>query len=126
MEVGLTDICVMASDPAPNLTLEMAQEMFETIESELDLAVLYTNVENKFWWLEDDIYDYEEGSKEYIELRGTLDSLWTLLQLLKERIFDILRSEGIVVADKGQVKMVEPFMIRNGFKNANGWWINNI
>ena len=42
---------------------------------------------------------------------------------IKAEVFAILRTEGISIPDTGQIEVLTPFMKRNGFRDANGWWI---
>ena len=43
----------------------------------------------------------------------------------EERIFVILRSEGIEIPKTGRIKILEPFMKTNGYRDGNGWWIKD-
>lgn len=116
-------IVVMGSDPSPNLTIEAATALLETVECENDLARLFAAVENKAWWIEDSIYDYEEGTAEYYAAEETVDAWFSLSDSIKEIIFDILRAEGIRIPQTRQIEVLEPFMKRNGFYDGAGWWI---
>lgn len=117
------DIIVMCGEPSPGLTIEKANELFSKIETEKDIADLYAEVENKAWWIEDEQYDYDVGTDEYKVAREKTRMWFSLSDKLKEMIFVILKSEGIVIPDKGQIAVLEPFMKRNGYKNGSGWWI---
>ena len=117
------DIIVMCGEPSPNLTIEKANELFERIETEKDIADLYAEVENKAWWIEDEQYDYDVDTNEYKVAREKTRMWFLLADKLKDMIFNILKSEGISILDKGQNTVLEPFMKRNGYKNGSGWWI---
>lgn len=117
------DIIVMCGEPSPGLTIEKANELFSKIETEKDIADLYAEVENKAWWIEDEQYYYDVGTDEYKVAREKTRMWFSLSDKLKEMIFVILKSEGIVIPDKGQIAVLEPFMKRNGYKNGGGWWI---
>ena len=41
----------------------------------------------------------------------------------KEKIFEILISEGVDIPETGQMRVLEPFMARFGYIDDNGWWI---
>ena len=43
----------------------------------------------------------------------------------QEIIFAILRGEGVEIPKTGRIKILKPFMKRNGYINASGWWIKN-
>lgn len=116
---------VMCSEPAPDLSAEMAAEAIEKIETEQELADLFAVVDNKAWWVEDNVYDYEEGTVEYKQAVEVTDEWFALSDILRDRIFAILRAEGIVIPETGQIYVLEPFMKRNGYRNGQGWWVKN-
>lgn len=114
---------IMGFEPYPNLTIEMAEEMYLSSGKEKELANIFAIVENKAWWIEDMEYDYEEGTEEYIEAKQNTDCWFALADRIKEDIFEILCIEGIIIPRHGQIVALEPFMKRNGYVNGNGWWI---
>ena len=59
------DAFFMCQEPSPDLTIEKANEIFDKIETEKDIADLFAIVDNKAWWIEDEEYDFEEGTEEY-------------------------------------------------------------
>ena len=117
------DTFVMCGEPSPNLTIDKANQIFNEIETEKDIADLFAIVENKAWWIEDEVYDFEEGTDEYKKAVEKTDIWFALSDKLRKMIFDILKSEGAEIPDKGQIVVLEPFMKRNGFINGSGWWI---
>ena len=117
------DTFVMCGEPSPNLTIEKAYQIFNEIKTEKDIANLFAVVENKAWWIEDEIYDFEEGTEEHRKAVERTDMWFSLADKLKEMIFDILKSENIEIPDKGQIVVLEIFMKRNGFRDGQGWWI---
>lgn len=117
------DTFVMCGEPSPDLTIEKASEMFDEIETERELATLFAVVENKAWWIEDEEYDFNEGTEEYKKAVERTNMWFSLTDKLRDEIFKILKSEGIKIPDKGQIVVLEPFMKRNGFKDGQGWWI---
>ena len=116
---------VMCSEPSPDLTVEMVEEAIDKIETELDLAALFATVENKAWWIEDDEYDYNEGILEYKQAKEKIDLWFGLADILRNKIFDILRAEGIEIPKTKQITVLDPFMKRNGYKDSQGWWIKD-
>ena len=34
----------------------------------------------------------------------------------------ILKDEGVAIPEKGRIRVLIPFMERNGFSDGNGWW----
>ena len=61
------DVIVMGSDPLPEWTPYQVEIWYEQHPGEKGLATAFAVTSNKFWWVEDDIYDYVEGTSEYQE-----------------------------------------------------------
>lgn len=114
---------VMALEPYPDISLSDIQNRIELIECEKDLAILFAIAENKAWWVEDEIYDYEEGSDDYRKACEITDAWFELADKLKVLIFEILKLEGVSIPKTGQIEVLTPFMERNGFEDRNGWWV---
>ena len=125
MKDNLNGIVIMASEPIPNKTPTDVRGYFAERKSERDLADAFAIASNKFWWVEDNVYDYEEGTPEYIAARAITDEWGALMDEYEERIFMILRNEGVEIPETGRIKVLEPFMKRNGYRDGNGWWIKN-
>ncbi len=114
---------VAFGEPSPNLTAEMVEKAMAEIKTETELANLFAVVDNKAWWIEDEEYDFEEGTEEHKLAKAKADLWFDLSGKLLDKIFDILRAEGVEIPAKGYIVALEPFMKRNGFRNGNGWWI---
>ena len=125
MKDNLNGIVIMASELIPNKTPTDVRGYFAERKSERDLADAFAITSNKFWWVEDNVYDYEEGTPEYIAARAITDEWGALMDEYEERIFMILRNEGVEIPETGRIKVLEPFMKRNGYRDDNGWWIKN-
>lgn len=116
---------VMCFEPAQGLTIEKARELFEQVENESDLARIYVAVENKAWWISHDVYDFDEGTEEYEEISKISKAWFDLMKKIQASIYEILKSEGVEIPERGCIKVVEPFMRRNGYRDGNGWWIED-
>ena len=116
---------VMAKEPVPNMSAAEVKAYFENKHTEKDVADAYAIAHNKFWWVEDNEYDYQEGTPEHISARAITDEWGALMTEYKTRIFDILTSEGVTIPATGQTEILVPFMVRNGYANINGWWIES-
>ena len=114
---------IMVGDPAPGLTAEYALKAAEEIETEEELAVLFAVVSNKTVFVEDEIYDYEEGTEEWKRAVENTHFWLDLERKLRNRIFAILRAEGVEIPATRQIVVLEPFMKRNGYFDGRGWWI---
>lgn len=107
----------------PNLTAAEVKAYFTDKHTEKDLADAFAIVHNKFWWVEDNEYDYEDGTPEHKAARATTDEWGALMDEYKKQIFEILINEGVAIPSTGQIKVLELFMARYGYANGNGWWI---
>ena len=114
---------VMVKEPIPDMSAAEVKAYFADKHTEKDLADAYAIVHNKFWWVEDNEYDYEEGTPEHKAACAITDEWGALMNEYKKRIFDILTNEGMTVPATGQIKVLEPFMARYGYADGNGWWI---
>lgn len=117
------NIIVMSSEPYLDVTLEMVETAAKECETELELATLFAIVENKAWWIEDEEYDFAEGTEEHRQAVEKTELWFALADKLRKRIFCILQSEGAEIPSTGQITVLEPFMKRNGYKNGQGWWV---
>ena len=115
---------VMAKEPLPAMSIEQAWELYRQIKTEYDLASLFAEVSNKYWWVEDNVYDFETDTEEYKAACKTADRWEELYDALREKIFYILKTEGIEIPTKGQIVILNPFMERNGFFDGSGWWVS--
>ena len=106
-----------------NLTIECVEQAINDINTESDLAALFAVVENKAWWIEDEAYDFDVGTEEYKKVKEKIDLWFVLANKLRRMIFEILKAEGVEIPKTKQILVLEPFMKRNGFKDAQGWWI---
>lgn len=89
---------------------------------EAGLANAYALASNKFRWADADEHNYERGTEEHTKACGITNEWYALVLLLQEDIFAILRSEGVTIPEKGTLKVLVPFMARNGFRSFGGWW----
>lgn len=114
---------VMGSEPIPGWEPADIREWYTEHHTESGLAQAFASASNKFWWVEDNEYDYEEGTPEHKEACRITDSWGDLMENLKDEIFVILRREGVSIPEKGQITVLVPFMERNGYYDGNGWWL---
>ena len=116
-------IAVMGSEPIHGWEPEEIEEWYSQNHTETGLAQAFAAASNKFWWVEDNEYDYEEATPQYREACRITDVWRDLMDKLQEEIFVILRGEGISIPERGQIKVLVPFMERNGYYDGNGWWV---
>lgn len=114
---------IIGREPVPDLSPEDVREWLAHHNDENGLARAFAAADNKFWWVEDNKYDYREGTPEYEKAVRTTNAWGTLMAELKDKIFAILKTEHINIPETRQIEILKPFMERNGYYNGNGWWI---
>ena len=114
---------IMAKEPCPNMSAADVKAYYADKRTAKDLADAYAITHNKFWWVDDKEYDYEEGTPEHKAACAVTDEWGALKNEYKNRIFEILIGEGISIPATGQIKVLAPFMERFGYVDGNGWWI---
>ena len=117
---------IMASEPVKGMTAAEVEAYYADKHSPQDLADAYAITHNQFWWVEDNEYDFEVGSPEHKAACMVTDEWCRLMQQYQERIFDILRSEGIEIPATGQIVVLTPFMKKYGYEDQGGWWVTEL
>ena len=116
-------IACMGSDPFPEMTPDELRAWYAANRNERGLAAAYAAASNKAWWVEDDIYDSEEGTPECDKAVAICRAWFAVMDEFKAEIHNILRSEGVEIPKRGQVDAEIPFMERNGYKDGDLWWV---
>lgn len=114
---------ILAGEPAPGKTPEEVREYFRDKTTEGDLAEALILLHQKTVWYDDIIYDYEVGTPEYLEAIKTYYKWQKLEDEFQEKVYSILRSEGIKVRNARSIYVQEIFMNRNGYEHQHGWWV---
>ena len=82
----------------------------EQIRNTQELVDAYVLVHNKFWYIEDDLYDYEEGTEDYIRVRDNVEAWGEMMDLLDDRVMSTAKEEGLLAErqpDSGTIKQFE-------------------
>ena len=116
------DVIAAATEPDAEWTPEEIRKWYHQHHTEAGLAQTYAVVSNNFWWVEDDVYDFEEGTPEYQEACRITDAWGNLLKELEVEIFSLLKNEGWEIPESGTLEVLVPFMVRNGYYYNIGWW----
>ena len=117
---------ILIGDPMPDKSVEQMQLDIASISSTQELVDVYVQVHNKFWYIEDALYDYEEESEEYIRVKEIVEAWGEMMDLLDKKIMVAAKEEGLLAErqpNSGTVKQLESFMKKYGYKDGGGWWI---
>lgn len=117
---------VMIREPARGMTADEMMLRAQEAETEKEIACLYALAHNQAWWVADDCYDFELNTPEYEHARRITEEWFTAADFLKDKIFGILKSEGIIIPERGYKEVLSPFMERNGYYDGRGWWVRKI
>lgn len=114
---------VMAAEPCPKISADRFRSLYAHAKNGRELADAYALAHNQFWWVADDVYDYEEGTGECQRAQDIAHAWQAVMEEFEERIFCILRDEGVVIPKTGRIEVLTLFMKRFGYMDARGWWI---
>lgn len=117
---------IMGGDPLPDRSLEDMWVIAKNYSTTQELVDAYAGAHNKFWWVEDDQYDFEEGTEEHIKTRAVTEAWEQVLNYLEERVITCAIEEGLFAErqpNSGLVKQMEAFMEKYGYRDGRGWWV---
>ena len=121
----MTDSVIMTGEPIPGKTPTDVRNYFFERKAEKDIAESFAITSNKFWWVEDNEYDYEIGTPEHIAACAITDEWRALMYEYEERIYAILRAEGMEIPTMEKRNFLKQFMERNGYIDGAGWWVKS-
>ena len=119
------EIFVMASERLEGYSADDYSELCNSTLNEAELAILYAEASNKTGWLMHDLDDEEAD----INTERVYREWCAIEEELRSRIISIIEQENPeeissqISSGQGYYYIVEPFMLRNGFVDGNGWWI---
>lgn len=117
---------IMGSEPLAGVEIkDMEQYAAEAMSSE-EIVKIFAAVHNKFWFIEDDVYDYEEGSEEYLRVSAIVDAWGKLMDQIEERLIQKAKLESFMDASEEHphsIVVLTPFMEHYGYRDGSGWWI---
>lgn len=90
-------------------------EIAKNYSTTQELVDAYAAAHNKFWWIEDDEYDFEEGTEEHKKACAVTDAWKQVMVYLKERVIACAIEEGLFTEcepGSGLLKQLEAFIER--------------
>ncbi len=112
---------IMSGDPLPNRSIEEMWEIARNWRTTQELVDAYAGAFNKFWWVEDDVYDYDEGTEEHKQACAITDAWEELMDFLEEKVVACATNEGLLAErqeNSGLVKQLESFMRKYGYRDG--------
>lgn len=116
---------ILCGDPLPDKTADEVRRLADNAKTTQELIDLFAGAWNKYGYIEDSVYDYEEDTKEYEEVCAYVDSWGDLMIDLGKKVEELAKSENALGDGEGMVGRLEPFMARYGYRDGAGWWASD-
>ena len=113
---------IMCGDPCPDKTPEDIWGMTKGKCSIQELVDAYVIAHNKFWWVEDEVYDYDEGTEEYDKACRITDAWAEVMDYLCDNLIKCASEDGILATGESHYGL-KPFMEKYGYRDGHGWWV---
>ena len=117
---------IMGSEPLAGVELEDMELLAAEAMSSEELVKIFAAIHNKFWFIEDDVYDYEEGTEAYLRVSAIVDAWGKLMDQIEERLIQKAKLEGFMDVSEGHphsIVALTPFMEHYGYMDGRGWWV---
>ena len=125
------DIVALTEEPARGKTVQDVRLWLSYHTSEGDLANVLALVSNQVGWVDDEVYDYEEGTAEYKRALAIYTGWRDFYFELTKQVLEIIKTKS-ELADQVNLEkrigihyQIRPFMSLYGYSDKNGWWIKN-
>ena len=106
---------IMGSEPLAGVTAEEWRNMLGIDYSESTLAASLAGAWNEAGWLMGEADDDDSTP----EIKARSDAWWALQVELIGKVAAILGRE----CEAPYIKLITPFMERNGYRDGHGWWV---
>ena len=121
-----SDITIMDDDPLPYLGVEGMWKEVDKIRSMQELIDEYAAVHNKFWFMENNINNYEENTEECRRVCRECGEWAEIMNTLFHRVMEEGDKEGFLYdfqPEKRYIKQLTRIMGMFGFGDVSGWWL---
>ena len=116
----------MCKEPLPDISLKEMWSICSQLKKTQKIVNVYAAASNEFWWVEDNVYDYEEDTEEYKKAFRITDEWKELLGYLEGRVVQLAKKEKLMKRDEKYpraISSLSPIMEKYGYQNKNGWWV---
>ena len=113
---------ILQKPPLKGYTPSEAQQWLSSVTDEKTIADSYAVISNHLGVLMHELDDDDPwGDEAFYAWQEVEDELYhRILSILKAE--DAEETERLVATGRGTHHVVTPFMIRNGYRDGNGWW----
>lgn len=117
---------VMCKEPLPDISPKEMWSICSQLKKTQEIVNTFAAASNEFWWIEDNVYDYEEGTEDYKEACRITDEWKQLLVSLQEKVVQLAKEEKLMKRDEKYpcaISSLSPIMEKYGYQNKQGWWV---
>ena len=117
---------IMGDDPLPDISLREMWDIALNLKDTQELADAYAGIQNKFFWIEDEIYDHRTGSEGYKKAIAITAAWGELMDYLEEILIQTAKAEGLMREDEEYPHSraaITPIMEKYGYIDGCLWWI---
>ena len=117
---------VMCKEPLPDISPKEMWSICSQLKKTQEIVNAFAAALNEFWWVEDNVYDYEEGTEDYKKACTITDEWKELLDYLEDKVVQRAKEEKLMKRDEKYpraISSLSPIMEKYGYQNKNGWWV---
>lgn len=117
---------VMCKEPLPDISPKEMWSIYSQLKKTQEIVNTFAAASNEFWWIEDNVYDYEEGTEDYKEACRITYEWKELLDYLEDKVVQRAKEEKLMKRDEKYpraISSLSPNMEKYGYQNKQGWWV---
>ena len=117
---------VMCKEPIPDISPKEMWSVCSQLKKTQEIVNAFAAALNEFWWVEDKVYDYEEGTEDYKKACTITDEWKEILDYLEDKVVQRAKEEKLMKRDEKYpraISSLSPIMEKYGYQNKQGWWV---
>ena len=117
---------VMFKEPIPDISPKEMWSVCSQLKKTQEIVNAFAAALNEFWWVEDKVYDYEEGTEDYKKACTITDEWKEILDYLEDKVVQRAKEEKLMKRDEKYpraISSLSPIMEKYGYQNKQGWWV---
>ena len=114
---------VMCKEPLPDISPKEMWRICSQLKKTQEIVNTFAAASNEFWWIEDNVYDYEEGTEDYKEACRITYEWKELLDYLEDKVVQRAKEEKLMKRDEKYpraISSLSPNMEKYGYQNKQG------
>ena len=114
----------MCKELLPDISPKEMWSICSQLKKTQEIVNAFAAALNEFWWVEDNVYDYEEGTEDYKKACTITDEWKELLDYLEDKVVQRAKEEKLMKQDEKYpraISSLSPIMEKYGYQNKQGW-----